>query len=148
MATQYHYQTNGQVEPRIRTLKQMMTNFIIKRQNNWSLALPAIAAAINGAAHDFLHISPYQALYGRPWKMFHPVLRSASKIPAVDEILNAHETTRMEVDMARKHTTFRQTVQADKRCKPPPQPFKTGSRVLVIGCPYTASPGRSKKLEP
>ena len=54
----------------------------------------------------------------------------------------------MEVDMARKHATFRQTVQADKRRKPPPQLFKTGSRVLVIGRPYTASPGRSKKLEP
>jgi len=54
----------------------------------------------------------------------------------------------MEVAMARKHATFRQTVQADKHRKPPPQPFKTGSRVLVIGRPYTASPGRSKKLEP
>jgi len=148
MATQYHHQTKGQVERRIRTLKQMIRNFVNKRQNNWSPALPAIAAAMNGAPHDSLHISPYQALYGRPWRIFHPVQRSASKIPAVDEILNAHEATRMEVDMARKHATFRQTVQADKRRKPPPQPFKTGSRVLVIGRPYTASPGRSKKLEP
>jgi len=148
MATQYHHQTNSQVEGRIRTLKQMIRNFVNKRQNNWSPALPAIAAAMNGAPHDSLHISPYQALYGRPWKIFHPVQRSASKIPAVDEILNAHEATRMEVDTARKHATFRQTIQADKRCKPPPQPFKTGSRVLVIGRPYTASPGRSKKLEP
>jgi len=148
MATQYHHQTNSQVERRIRTLKQMMRNFVNKRQNNWSPALPDIAAAMNGAPHDSLHISPYQALYGSPWKIFHPVQRSASKIPAVDEILNAHEATRMEVDMARKHATFRQTVQADKRRKPPQQPFKTGSRVLVIGRPYTASPGRSKKLEP
>ena len=50
--------------------------------------------------------------------------------------------------MARKHAIFRQTVEADKRCKPPPHPFKTGSRVFVIGHPYTASPGRFKKLEP
>jgi len=50
--------------------------------------------------------------------------------------------------MARKHATFQQTVQADKRRKHPPQPFKTGTRVLVIGRPYTASPGQSKKLEP
>jgi len=53
----------------------------------------------------------------------------------------------MEVDMARGHATVWQTVQVDKRRKPPPQPFKTGSRVHVIGRPYTASPGRSKKLE-
>jgi len=50
--------------------------------------------------------------------------------------------------MARKHATFRQTVQADKRCKPLTEPFKNGSRVLVRGHPYTYSPGRSKKLEP
>jgi len=94
MATQYHHQTNGQVERRIRTLKQMMRNFVNRRQNNWSSALPAIAAAMNGAPHDSLHISPYQALYGRPWKIFYPVQRSASKIQAVDEILNAHDVRR------------------------------------------------------
>ena len=77
-----------------------------------------------------------------------PVQRSASQIPAVDEILNVHEGTRMEVDMARKHATFRQTVQADKRRKPLREPFMNGSRVLVRGRPYTSSPGRSKKLEP
>ena len=101
MATQYLHKTNGQVECRIRTLKKMMRNFVNTRQNNWSGALPAIAAAMNGASHESLGISPYQALHGRPGKIFNPVQRSASKIPAVDEILNNHEATRMEVDMAR-----------------------------------------------
>jgi len=103
---------------------------------------------MNGAPHQSLGISPYHALYGRPWKIFNPVQRSASKVPAVDDILNAHEATRMEVDMARKHATFRQTVQADKRRKPRTEPFKNGSQVLVRGRPYTSSPARSKKLEP
>jgi len=35
MATQYHHQTNGQVECRIRTIKQMMRNYVNKRQNDW-----------------------------------------------------------------------------------------------------------------
>jgi len=140
MATKYHHQTNTQVQRRIRTLKQTMRNFVNKTQNNLSPALAAIAAAMNGAPNDSLHISGYQAVYGRHWKIFHPVQRSASKIPGVDEILNTHEATRIEVDMARKHATFRQSVQAAKCHKPPPQPFKTGSRVLVIGRPYTPSP--------
>ena len=148
MATQYHHETNGQVERRIRTLKQLMRNFVNPRQNNWSGALPAIAAAMNATPHESLGISPYHALYGRTWKIFNPVQRSAGKVPAVDDILNAHEATRIEVDMARKHTTFRQTVQADKRHKPLTEPFKNGSRVLVRGRPYSSSPGRSKKLEP
>jgi len=103
---------------------------------------------MNGAPHESLGISPYHALYGRPWKIFTPVQRSASKVPAVDDILNAHEATRIEVDMASKHATFRQPVQADKGCKPLTEPFKNGRRVRVRGRPYTSSPGRSKKLEP
>jgi len=148
MVTQYHHQTNGQVERRIRTLKQLMWNFVNPRQNNKSGALLAIAAAMNCARHKSLGISLYHALYGRSWNIVNPVKRSASKVPAVDDILNAHEASRMEVDMARKHATFRQTVQADKRHKPRTEPFKNGSRVLVRGRPYTSSPGRSKKLEP
>jgi len=96
---------------------------------------------MNSAPHESLGISPYYALYGRPWKIFNPVQRSARQVPAVDDILNAHEATRIEVHMARKHATFRQTVQADKRRKPLTEPFKIGSRVLVRGRPYTSSPG-------
>jgi len=54
----------------------------------------------------------------------------------------------MEVDMARKHATFSQNVQGDKRRKPLMEPFKNGSRVLVWDRVYTISPGRSKNLEP
>jgi len=103
---------------------------------------------MNGAPHELLGISPYHALYGRPWKIFNPVQRSTSKVPAVDEIFNAHEATRMEVDLGRKHATLRQTVQDDKHRKPLTEPFKNGSRVLVRGRPYTSSPGRSNTLEP
>jgi len=148
MVTQYHHQTNGEVEQRIRTLKRLMRNFVNPRQNYWSGTLPAIAAAMNGAPHKSLGISPYHALYGRPWKIFNPVQRSTSKVPAVDDILNAHEATRIEVDIARKHATFCQTVQADKRRKSLTEPFKNGSRVLVRGRPYTSFPARSKKIEP
>jgi len=107
MATQYHHQMNGQVERRICILKHLMRSFINPRQNNWGGALPAIAAAMNGAPHESLGISPYHALYKRSWKIFSPVKRFASKVLAVDDILNAHEATRIEVDMARKHATFR-----------------------------------------
>ena len=50
--------------------------------------------------------------------------------------------------MARKHATFRQTVQANKCRIPQKQPFKIDSRLLIRGRPYTSFPGRSKKLEP
>jgi len=63
IATQYHDQTNGQVERRIRTLKQLIRNFVNPRENNCSSALPAITAGMNGTPHESLGISPYQALY-------------------------------------------------------------------------------------
>jgi len=148
MVTQYHHQTNGQVEQRICTLKELMRNFVNPRQNNWSGALPAISAAMNGAPPESLGIPPYHALYRRPWKIFGPIQRSTRKVPAVDDILNTHEAVTMEVDMARKHATSHQTVQANKCSKHLTEPFKNGSRVLIRGQPYTSSLGRSKKLEP
>jgi len=73
---------------------------------------------MNGPPHDSLCISPYQALYARPSKIFNPVQRSASKVPAADDILNADESTRIEVHMARKHATFRQTVRLTNAADP------------------------------
>jgi len=135
IAIQYHLQTNGLVERRIHTLKQLGRNFIKARQKNWSGALRAIAATMNGAPHESLGISPSHALIGLPWKMFNPGQRSASKVPAVDDILNGHEATRMEVAMPRKHASFPQTVQADKHRKPVTEHFKNHSRVLGRGSP-------------
>ena len=96
---------------------------------------------MNGPPHKSLDISLYHALSGCLWQIFSPVRRSAGHIPAVDDILNAHEATRIEVDMVRKHATFRQTLQTEKRHKPLAKPFKNRSRVLVRGRPYTSSPG-------
>ena len=115
LTTQYHHQINSLVECRIRTLKQLMRNFINNRLNNSSGALAAIAAVINSPSHEYLGISRYQALYRCTWKIFNPVQRSTTNIAAVDEILNNHEAIRMEVDMARQNATFRQTVPAGKR---------------------------------
>jgi len=135
IAIQYHLQTNALVERRIRTLKQLGMNFIKARQKNWSGALRAIAAAMNGAPHESLGISPSHALIGLPWKIFNPGQRSASKVPAVDDILDVHGATRMEVDMARKHASFPQTVQADTYWKPVTERFKNHSTVLGRGRP-------------
>jgi len=43
-----------------------MRNFVNPRQNNWSGALPAIAAAMNGAPYESLAISPYHASMDLP----------------------------------------------------------------------------------
>jgi len=45
----------------------MMRNFVNIRENNWSSALPVIAAAMNAAHHDSIHISSYQAVTGAPY---------------------------------------------------------------------------------
>jgi len=87
-------------------------------------------------------------MYGRPAKVFRHVQRSASKVPAWDNILNALSATTIGVNMVRKPATFRQMVQADKHCKPQTAPFQKGIRVLVRGPPYTCSRGQSKKLDP
>ena len=147
MATQYHHQTNGQVERRIRTMKQMMRNFVNKRQNNWNQALPKIAAAINGAPHESLGMSLYKALYGRSYRILPPLTHSATKVPAADEIIDNHEAIRLDVEQALNHARFRQTVQAQKRRNPQPQ-WQPGQRVLIFGKAYNPPKGRSRKLQP
>src|SRR5205085_1978219 len=99
-ATQYHHQTNGQVECRIHTIKQMMRNYVNKRQNDWCQALSKIAAAINGTHHVILGMSPYKALYGRAYHILPPLIQSATKVPAADEIIDNYEATRLEVEQA------------------------------------------------
>jgi len=86
---------NGQVEGRISTLLQLMRNFVNPRLNNCSAALPVIAAAMNGAPHESLGISQYHGLYTSCGKLLTLVPRSTSKGPEVDDILSAHEATRM-----------------------------------------------------
>src|SRR5437660_11116131 len=120
MATQYDHQTNGQVERRIRTIKQMMRNYVNKRQNDWCQALPKIAAAINGVPHESLGMSLYKVLYGRAYHILPPLTHSATKVPAADEIIDNYEATRLEVEQALNHARYRQSVQVQKRRNPHP----------------------------
>src|SRR5437588_534765 len=115
IATQYHHQTNGQVECRICTIKQMMRNYVNKRQNDWCQALLKIAAAINGTPHESLGISPYKALYSRAYHILPPLIHSATKVLAANEIIDNYEAIRLEVEQALNHVRYRQTVQAKKR---------------------------------
>jgi hypothetical protein len=147
ISTQYHYQTNGQVERRIRTLKQLMRFYVNKRQNNWCEALPKIAAALNGAPHESLGMSPYQALYGRPYRVLPALVHSATKVPAADEMISNHEANRREIELALNHARFRQTVQAQKK-RGPQQEWSPGQRVLIYGKAYNPPKGRSRKLLP
>ena len=103
---------------------------------------------MNAAPHESLVITPYHALSGRLGKIFPHVQRSISKVPAVHNILNTHEATRMEVDMANKQGNLCQTIQADKQDKPRTGYFHYCSRVRVRGRPYTSSQGPSRKQEP
>ena len=51
----------------------MIKNLVKKRENNWSGALLAIAAAMNGAPHKFLDNSSCQGLYEHSGKLFNPI---------------------------------------------------------------------------
>src|SRR5437588_6995885 len=103
MATQYQHQTNGQVEYRIYTIKQMMRNYVNKRQNEWSQTLLKIVVAINGTLHESLRMSPYKANYGRTYHILPPLIHSATKVPATVEIIDNYEATRLEVEQALNH---------------------------------------------
>ena len=64
LAAPGYHQTNGQAERKIRELKRALRNVTNRRQSNWLVSLPSIAAYTNAGYSDTLPISPYKAVYG------------------------------------------------------------------------------------
>jgi hypothetical protein len=55
-------------------------------------------------------MSPYQALYSRPYQVLPALVHNGTKVPAADEIISNQEANRKEVELALNHERFRQTM--------------------------------------
>ena len=64
MAAPGHHQTNGQAERKIRELKTALRNVTNRRQSNWLVSLPSVAAYTNAGYSDTRAMSSYKAVYG------------------------------------------------------------------------------------
>ncbi|WMV40982.1 hypothetical protein MTR67_034367 [Solanum verrucosum] len=60
--------TDGQAERTIQTLEDMLRACVIDFKGNWDNHLPLIEFAYNNSYHSSIHMTPYEALYGRRCK--------------------------------------------------------------------------------
>ena len=67
MSTAYHPQTDGQSEPTIQTLEDMLRACVLDWGDSWERYLTLVEFAYNNSFHRSISMSPYEALYGRPW---------------------------------------------------------------------------------
>ena len=68
MSTAYHPQTDGQSKITIRTQEDMLRACVLDWGDSWERHLPLVEFAYNNSFHSSIGMSPYEALYGRPYR--------------------------------------------------------------------------------
>ncbi|PAV73798.1 hypothetical protein WR25_20102 [Diploscapter pachys] len=66
----FHKNANGIVERAHRVLEECLSAFVSDTQTDWDLTLQAVTFAINALPSETTNISPYEAVFGVPPKLF------------------------------------------------------------------------------
>ena len=66
MSTAFHPQTDGQSERTIQVLEDMLRACVLDLKGSWEEHLPLVQVAYNNSYQASIHMTPYEALYGRP----------------------------------------------------------------------------------
>ncbi|GJX65260.1 putative reverse transcriptase domain-containing protein [Tanacetum coccineum] len=69
MSTAYHRQTDRQSERTIQTLKDMLRACVIDFGGSWNIHLPLAEFSYNISYHSSIHCAPFEALYGRKYRL-------------------------------------------------------------------------------
>ncbi|GJV97421.1 putative reverse transcriptase domain-containing protein [Tanacetum coccineum] len=69
MSTTYHAQTNGQSEPTIQTLEDMLRACVLDFEGSWDVHLPLVEFSYNNSYHSSVRCAPFEALYGRKCRL-------------------------------------------------------------------------------
>ena len=67
-STAFHPQTDSQSEWTIRTLRDMLRACVLEFQGSRDEYLPWVEFSYNNSFHSSIGMSPYEALYGRPFQ--------------------------------------------------------------------------------
>ena len=65
LSTAFHPQTDGQAEPTIMTLKDMLRECVIDFKGSWEDHLSLIVFSYNNSYHSSIGMSLFEVLYGR-----------------------------------------------------------------------------------
>jgi hypothetical protein len=85
--TAYHPQGSGKVERKNQEVKQYLSLFCNKQQDNWASHLPAAEFALNSCLHSSASQTPFRIIYGY-WPDFTVPIRKRSNMPSLDKRLD------------------------------------------------------------
>ncbi|GJR22647.1 putative reverse transcriptase domain-containing protein [Tanacetum coccineum] len=134
MSTAYHPQTDGQSEPTIQTLEDMLIACVLDFRGSWDVHLPLVEFSYNNSYHSNVRCAPFEALYGR--KCRSPIMwaevREGQLIgpELVQETTEKISQIKDRLKAARDH----QKSYANKRRKP--LEFSVGEYVLLKVSPW------------
>ena len=68
MSTSFHPQTDGQSERTIHVLEDMLRACVMDHKGRWEEHFPLVEFAYNNSYQTSIQMTPYEALYGRPFR--------------------------------------------------------------------------------
>ena len=146
MATTYHYQTNGQTEHRIRTVRQCLRNYANSKGTKWTRHLSLIQRAINAAPGDSTSLSPFQSVFGRTINLLPSVKVLPTAVPSADDIASQIMKNQQHPRNALQKARARQTNTSEKRRNEGPPIIPGTTEVNLRSEHYVHKIGRNHKL--
>ena len=67
MSTAFHPQTDGQSQRTIQVLEDMLRACVLDLKGSWEEHFPLVEFSYNNSYHASIQMTPYEALYGRPY---------------------------------------------------------------------------------
>lgn len=140
-----HPQCNGLVERVNRTLTDILASYVAPSHTNWDRFVSAAAFAVNTAAQETTHVTPFSVVYGRT-----PSIPLDAQLglphPTASPTESAQRLHSARLDAQRNLLTAHARVQAANAAAPPHPPFRPGDLVLVRRT--IRATGRAAKLLP
>ena len=148
--SQYHPQTDGQVERFNRTLKRILTAFVNDDQNDWDLHLPLALFAYRTSMHRSSGVTPFKAVHGREAASPLSLMSAANKRTEglvgnyCDELEKTIHDIHKQVATNVRGAQNRQKQAYDKQTKVESGPLKAGDQVWLNN--KAVPKGKSRKF--
>ena len=129
MSTAFHPQIDGQSERTIQVLEDMLPACVLNHKGRWEEHLPLVEFAYNNSYQASTQMTPYEALYGRPYRSLICWTEVGERsITGRDLIRDTFEKVSSIVKRLLTDQS-RQKCYSDRRCQP--LKFEVGDHVFL-----------------
>ncbi|GJU24541.1 putative reverse transcriptase domain-containing protein [Tanacetum coccineum] len=90
LSMDYHPQTDGQSERTIQTSEDMLRVCVLDFGKGWDKHLPLVEFLYNNSYHTSIKAAPFEALYGRPFKIIAKVGTVAYRLELPEQLSRVH----------------------------------------------------------